>query len=71
MGDRKSVADMAGIICVSAYIRDCFLDGLVVDEALAAKVGVAQNGAQRWLTKQPAKHPVILIAVEWYPKKGS
>ena len=69
--DRKSLLrDMAGIICVSAYIRDCFLDGLVVDEALAAKVGVAQNGAQRWLTKQPAKHPVILIASRMVPEKG-
>ena len=69
--DRKSLLrDMAGIICVSAYIRDCFLDGLVVDEALAAKVGVARNGAQRWLTKQPAKHPVILIASRMVPEKG-
>ena len=61
---------MAGIICVSTYIRDCFLDGLDIDDVLAAKVGVARNGAQRWLANQPAKHPVILIAGRMVPEKG-
>ncbi|MEK9610530.1 MAG: glycosyltransferase family 4 protein [Alphaproteobacteria bacterium] len=62
--------NMASIICVSTYIRECFLDGLVVDDALAAKVGVARNGTQRWLASQPAKHPVILIAGRMVPEKG-
>jgi glycosyltransferase involved in cell wall biosynthesis len=62
--------DMATIICVSAYIRECFLDGLGVDNALATKVGVARNGAQRWLVNQPVKQPVILIAGRMVPEKG-
>ena len=62
--------DMATIICVSAYIRECFLDGLGVDNALATKVGVARNGAQRWLVNQPFKQPVILIAGRMVPEKG-
>ena len=62
--------DLAGIICVSDYIRNCFLDGLNADENQAAKVGVARNGAKRWLTAQPEKQPIILIAGRMVPEKG-
>ncbi len=62
--------NMTGIICVSTYIRECFLDGLNADDALAAKVGVVRNGTHRWLASQPVKHPVILIAGRMVPEKG-
>jgi len=62
--------EMAGIICVSDYIRRCFLDGLSVDAKMAAKVNVARNGAQRWLTEKPKKSPIILIAGRMVPEKG-
>ena len=62
--------DMAGIICVSNYIRDCFLDGINVDDELANKVGVARNGTQRWLHSRPVKQPLILIAGRMVPEKG-
>ncbi len=62
--------NMAGIICVSTYIRDCFMDGLCVEDALASKIGVARNGTQRWLKLQPVKQPLILIAGRMVPEKG-
>jgi glycosyltransferase involved in cell wall biosynthesis len=69
--ERKSLlAQMSGITCVSDFIRSCFLDGLDVDDELAAKVGVARNGAFRWLRSQPEKEPLILIAGRMVPEKG-
>lgn len=62
--------NMSVIVCVSTYIRDCFLDGLDFDQSLSSKVGVARNGAQRWLANQPAKQPIILIAGRMVPEKG-
>ena len=61
---------MAGITCVSDYIRNCFLDGLDDCEDFASKVGVALNGAQRWLKKPPAKENFILLAGRMVPEKG-
>ena len=69
--ERKSLlAQMSGIMCVSNFIRSCFLDGLDVDDEVAAKVGVARNGAFRWLKSQPEKEPLILIAGRMVPEKG-
>lgn len=66
----RLLSQLSGIICVSDYIRRCFLDGLTVSDELAAKVGVARNGAERWLKKKPAKQPYILLAGRMVPEKG-
>jgi len=64
------LARLAGVICVSDYIRSCYLDGLDIDQKTAAKVGVARNGAVRWLNEQPKKDPIILLAGRMVPEKG-
>ena len=61
---------LAGIICVSDYIRNCFLDGLDDCGDLALKVGVARNGAHRWLKQPPIKENFILLAGRMVPEKG-
>ena len=61
---------LAGIICVSDYIRNCFLDGLDNCGDLASKVGVARNGAHRWLKQPPTKENFILLAGRMVPEKG-
>ena len=67
---RYLLQNMAGIICVSDYIRNCFLGGLDDCGDLASKVGVARNGAHRWLKKPPAKENFILLAGRMVPEKG-
>ena len=67
---RYLIQKMAGITCVSDYIRNCFLDGLDDCGDFASKVGVALNGAQRWLKKPPAKENFILLAGRMVPEKG-
>ena len=61
---------LAGVICVSDYIKGCFLDGLDKTAPEAEKVGVARNGAERWLSQQPEKQPFILLAGRMVPEKG-
>ena len=61
---------LAGIICVSDYIRNCFLDGLGDCGDLASKIGVARNGAHRWLKRPAIKENFILLAGRMVPEKG-
>ena len=61
---------LAGIICVSDYIRDCFLDGLGDCGDLTSNIGVARNGAHRWLKKPAVKENYILLAGRMVPEKG-
>jgi len=77
MTGARSIADrrdllkrLSGVICVSDFIRNCFLDGLDASPELEAKVAVARNGASRWLSHQPQKEPIILIAGRMVPEKG-
>jgi glycosyltransferase involved in cell wall biosynthesis len=67
---RYLLQKLAGIICVSDYIRNCFLDGLDDCGDLASKVGVARNGAHRWLKQPPTKENFILLAGRMVPEKG-
>ena len=67
---RYLLQKLAGIICVSDYIRNCFLDGLDDYGDLASKVGVARNRAHRWLKKPPTKENFILLAGRMVPEKG-
>ena len=43
---RRLLHEMAAVICVSDYIRDCFLDGIDSNEA-TEKVATARNGVDR------------------------
>ena len=67
---RYLLEKLAGIICVSDYIRNCFLDGLGDCGDLASKIGVAHNGARRWLKKPAVKENFILLAGRMVPEKG-
>ena len=67
---RYLLEKLAGIICVSDYIRNCFLDGLSDCSDLVSKIGVARNGAQRWLKKPAVKENLILLAGRMVPEKG-
>lgn len=71
IAERESLLrSLAVVICVSDYIRSCFLDGLNVDGALAAKIVTARNGAKRWLPTPHPKQRMILIASRMVPEKG-
>ena len=71
IAERRSLLGlMSAVICVSDYIRGCFLDGLADAGELANKVSTARNGATRWLTKPARKRPMILLAGRMVPEKG-
>lgn len=61
---------MAAVICVSDYIRGCFLDGLDVGDEPATKVQTARNGVSRRLAAPCEKKPVILLVGRMVPEKG-
>ena len=58
---RDLLKKMSAVICVSNYIRQCFLDGVDASTALAAKTHVVHNGVERLQKKQGPKKPVILF----------
>ena len=69
--ERQFLLDhMAAVICISEYIRTCFLDGIGANHPKAHIVGVARNGAHRWIDKKPNKEPFILLAGRMVPEKG-
>lgn len=67
---RRLLASMSAVICVSDYIRDCFLDGIGDDAGTAGHVETARNGASRWLEAPVPKKPMILLAGRMVPEKG-
>ncbi|XDZ70531.1 glycosyltransferase family 4 protein [Alphaproteobacteria bacterium LSUCC0744] len=70
-GERESLLNgLVQIICVSDYIRHCFLDGLDRDHALSAKVNVVPNGVSRRLKSPAKKEPIIFLAGRMVPEKG-
>lgn len=69
----RLLTKLASVICISDYIRNCYLDGLEeMDDfvTLSAKVGVARNGARRWLKAPALKQPIILLVGRMVPEKG-
>lgn len=66
---RRLLREMAAVICVSDYIRDCFLDGIDSNEE-TEKVATARNGARRPNGMLTAKKPMILLAGRMVPQKG-
>ena len=61
---------MSLIICISDYIRECFLDGLDVPPELAARVRTARNGVDRWLKAPAKKTKTVLLVGRVVPEKG-
>ena len=61
---------MSLIICISDYIRECFLDGLDVPPELATRVQTARNGVDRWLGTQVKKTKTVLLVGRIVPEKG-
>ena len=59
---RSLLKAMPAVICVSDYIRECFLDAVGATEAEASKVQTARNGAVRLHTEQTVKQKMVLIA---------
>ncbi|MDA9054722.1 glycosyltransferase family 4 protein [Alphaproteobacteria bacterium] len=71
IAERKDlVAKLAQIICVSQYIKACFLDGLALDAEGLAKVSVFPIGVSRRLKTPPNKEPIIFLAGRMVPEKG-
>lgn len=71
LAERRYLLDhMAAVICISDYIRTCFLDGLGDNHPKANIVGVAKNGTHRWIQKKPEKEPFILLAGRMVAEKG-
>jgi glycosyltransferase involved in cell wall biosynthesis len=67
---KRLLHDMSAVICVSDYIRGCFLDGLDVAASLAGKVQTARNGVNRWLAAPVIKTPMVLFVGRMVPEKG-
>ena len=58
------------IVCVSNFIRDCFLDGLNPEKCDLKKIQNLNCGVTRRLTSRPVKEPIIFIAGRMVPEKG-
>ena len=67
---KRLLHDMSAVICVSDYIRGCFLDGLDVATPLASKVQTARNGVDSWLAAPVVKTPMVLFVGRMVPEKG-
>jgi len=59
---RALLGSMAAIMCVSDYIRSCFLDGLDADEDARGRVHTVRNGVERWLDRPQPKRKMIFLA---------
>ena len=71
IAERKDLlANLAQIICVSDYIRDCFLNGLALGAEELAKVCVFPIGVSRRLKSPPQKEAIIFLAGRMVPEKG-
>ena len=64
------LSGLVQIICVSNFIRNCFLDGLNPDEYELKKVQNLNCGVARKLVSPPTKEPIIFIAGRMVPEKG-
>ena len=70
LAERRWLLDnLAGIFCVSDYIRRCFLDGLE-DRPNSCKVAVTPLGVDRPVKKRPPKSKTILLVARMVPEKG-
>ena len=58
------------IVCVSNFIRDCFLEGLHPEKHEIRKIQNLNCGVTRRLTSPPVKEPIVFIAGRMVPEKG-
>ena len=58
------------IVCISDFIRDCFLDGLNPAKHEMIKIQNINCGVTRRLKSPPSKEPIIFIAGRMVPEKG-
>ena len=64
------VKNLAGIICVSAYIKECFLEGLLLSNSETNAVQSVLNGSARSNKLYFPKDKSILIVGRMVPEKG-
>ena len=64
------MSHLAGIICVSEYIKHCFLDGLPAEAVDEAKICAVLNGTTRHLSAPQPKQNRILMIGRMVPEKG-
>ena len=64
------LASLAGIFCVSEFIKTCFCEALNQDAVATEKIFIIPNGVARRLTSQPCKQKQVLIAGRMVPEKG-
>ena len=67
---QKLLKDLVQIVCVSHYVRNCFLEGLNVHSSHFNKVSVFPIGVDRKLQSPPIKEPIIFIAGRMVAEKG-
>ena len=67
---RHLLRSMSLIICVSDYIRGCFLDGLDAPPELTTCVHTVRNGVDRWLQAPVTKTKTVLLVGRIVPEKG-
>jgi len=77
MAGAKTIAErqwlathLAGIFCVSDFIRQKFLSGLSDSDIDSRKIITLRNGVERWLDSPAQKHNTIVIAGRMVPEKG-
>lgn len=64
------LSGLVQIVCISNFIRDCFLDGLNPGEHDIKKLQNLNCGVARKLKSPPTKEPIIFIAGRMVPEKG-
>ena len=64
------LSGLVQIVCVSNFIRDCFLEGLHPEKHEIRKIQNLNCGVTRRLTSPPTKEPIIFIAGRMVPEKG-
>ncbi len=67
---RTLLNGLVQIVCISDFIRNCFLDGLNPAKHEMIKIQNINCGVPRRLKTPPAKEPIIFIAGRMVPEKG-
>ena len=67
---QKLLSGLVQIVCISDFIRDCFLEGLNPKKHEMIKIKNLNCGVTRRLKSPPHKEPIILIAGRMVPEKG-
>ena len=63
--------DLSAVICISDYIRQCFLDGVDAPAELIAKTHTARNGVERLQQTPVPKKRMVLFVGRMVAEKGA